>query len=280
VALPGTAPAAIAVAQEGVWVYSVESGDLNLVDPTAGTVLRTNHVGGFGSHLAVLPGGRLAVGRFDTGGLGSYVLVVDPAAESGMGFGTHPVGALTVDDEGYVYALEKGGHLLRLDKATFAEVGSARVEVDDEHMEVVIADGAAWVSSDHTPIRRVSVDDMTVTDTIDVGGGIPFVVADGRIWGARPGTMWVLDPATKIVTREIPMPGVDEILGMDVDSASSEAWLAVRLPGRVGAVLRMDLTTGAFTGTSPVSLPAAVRIVGPAIYVASYLDNELLVYRL
>lgn len=272
--LPGSAPAAIAVTADATWVYSIESGDITSV---AG-ITQTIHVGGLGSHLVPAGGGRLVVGRFDNGGSGDYLLLVDPASGGIDGFSTGPIGSVAVGDDGDIYALEKAGRLLRVDPSTGSIVGSGRVDVHDEHMEVVVTDGSAWAASDHTPLQRLALPELTVTDSIDVGGGIPFVVADGRIWGARPGTMWVLDPATKAVVREIPLPGVEEILGMDVDPATDEAWFAVRLAGRVGAVLRMDLSDGSFTGTARVSLPAAVRIVGQQVLVASYLDNELLVY--
>ena len=275
--LPGSAPAAMVVAQAGVWVYSIESGDVTLTDPTAGTTGTTVHIGGFGSHVVLGKNGQLYVARFETGGSGSYLVRIDPAS-GGVSYGsTGVLGALTESD-GFLYALEKDDHLVRIDETTLQATATADIDIDDEHMEVVIADGAAWVSSDHTPVRRVALPGMTVADTIDVGGGIPFVFTGDVIWGARPGTLWVLDPGTQ-ETREIPLPGVDEILAMDVDVDTNEAWLAVRMTGRVGAVLRVDVARGAIVGTAPVSLPAAVKIVGSEVYVASYLDNELLVYR-
>ena len=280
ISLPGAAPAAMVVAQEGVWVYSIESGDVTLTDPTAGTRGTSIHIGGFGSHLVVGNDGRLFAARFETGGSGSFLVAIDPASGE-LAYGrTGELGALTSAGD-FLYALEKADRLLKVDPASLEIAAAADVDIDDEHMEVVIAGGAVWASSDHTPLRRLSLSDLTVTDTIDVGGGIPFVVEGGLVYGARPGTMWVLDPATKAVTREIPLPGVEEILAMDVevDDAFPEAWLAVRMTGRVGAVLRLDLESGAIVGTSPVELPAAVKIVGADVYVASYLGNELLVYR-
>lgn len=268
------------VARDGVWVYSIESGDVTLTDPSAGTTSTSIHIGGFGSHLVVGNDGRLFAGRFETGGKGSFLVAIDPA-NGKLSYGTTgALGALTSAGD-FLYALEKADRLLKVDPATLEVAATADVDIDDEHMEVVIAGGAVWASSDHTPLRRLSLNDLTVTDTIDVGGGIPFVVEGGLVYGARPGTMWVLDPTTKIVTREIPLPGVEEILAMDVEAGDAfpEAWLAVRTAGRVGAVLRLDLDSGAIVGTSPVELPAAVKIVGGEVYVASYLGNELLVYR-
>ena len=44
----------------------------------------------------------------------------------------------------------------------------------------------------------------------------------------------------------------------------------------IGAVLRVDLATGAVVDEFPVSLPAAVRLDADHAWVASYLTNELL----
>jgi hypothetical protein len=276
--LPGTAPAAIAVAKSGLWVYSIESGDLSSVNTVTASVEETIHVGGLGSHIVPAADGGLFVGRFDNGGAGAsgYLLKVGPAPGSIGDIETGPIGSLAVDEDGYLYALEKADRLLRFNPEATDLVASASVAVDDEHMEVIVDRGAAWVSSDHTPLRRLSLPDLTVTDTLDVGGGIPFVAQREKIWGARPGTLWVLDEDTRQVEREIPLPGVDEILDLDVDAGLNEIWLGVRMTGRVGAVLRLDIASGAITGTYPVSLPASVSMIGPDVLVASYLDNELL----
>jgi outer membrane protein assembly factor BamB len=67
---------------------------------------------------------------------------------------------------------------------------------------------------------------------------------------------------------------VSEILAMDIDG--DDAWIAVRRPGQVGEVIRLDLRDGRVLGEYPVSLPAAVRIASDRVWVASYLTNELL----
>jgi DNA-binding beta-propeller fold protein YncE len=86
--------------------------------------------------------------------------------------------------------------------------------------------------------------------------------------------VWAIDAATNAVSRTIPLPNVIEVLAMDVDG--NDAWLAVRLTGRIGSVIRLDLEAGRLIGKYPVSLPAAVRIAGNRVWVASYLTNELL----
>ena len=78
--------------------------------------------------------------------------------------------------------------------------------------------------------------------------------------------IWAIDPATNDVARHVPLAGVIEVLALDVDG--DEAWLAVRHPGHVGAVLRLDLASGKKLLDAPVSLPAAVKLAGDRAWVA------------
>ena len=181
---------------------------------------------------------------------------------------------MTMGEEGSVLALEKADRLLRVDPAKRSIVDRVVVDIDDEHMEVVAASGAAWVASDHTPVRRISLPKLAVAGTIEVGGGIPFVTRNGLVWGARLDAVWAIDPARNAVSRTLALVDVSEILAMDIDG--DDAWIAVRRPGHVGAVIRLDLKDGRVVGEYPVSLPAAVRIAGNRVWVASYLTNELL----
>jgi hypothetical protein len=274
VALSGQAPAALAIDGDRMWVYEVESGDLSLVDLAAGRETRSVHFGGLGSHVVRGRDGTIIVARFDTGGSGEHLVTVDPVTGVIGGVPTDPLGAMTMGEDGSVLALEKADRLLRVDPAKRSIVDRVAVDIDDEHMEVVAASGAAWVASDHTPVRRISLPKLAVAGTIEVGGGIPFVARSGLVWGARPDAVWAIDPARNAVSRTLPLVDVSEILAMDIDG--DDAWIAVRRPGQVGEVIRLDLRDGRVLGEYPVSLPAAVRIASDRVWVASYLTNELL----
>ena len=91
---------------------------------------------------------------------------------------------------------------------------------------------------------------------------------------ASVSTSWKLDPSTNAISRHVDLVNVAEILGLDIDG--DDAWLAVRHPGQVGAVLRIDIATGAVVEEHAVSLPAAVKLDAEHAWVASYLTNELL----
>src|SRR3954468_24093318 len=93
VALSGQAPAALAIDGDRMWVYEIESGDLSLVDLAAGRETRTIHFGGLGSHVLRGADGILYVARFETGGSGDHLLVIDPASAAIDGVGTGPLGS-------------------------------------------------------------------------------------------------------------------------------------------------------------------------------------------
>jgi len=276
VGLSGQAPAALAIDGATLWAYDVESGDLSAVDTVAGRETGSIHFGGLGSHVVRGADRMLYVARFDTAGspadASGYLLQVDPRSGAISTIKTGPLGALARAPDGSLLALEKPDRLLRIEPRTRKIVGSARVDIDDEHMEVVAVGREAFVSSDHTPLRRIALGTMKVTATIDVGGGIPFVVRDGLVWGARPDAIWALDPKTNRLVRTIPLDDVSEILAMDIDG--TDAWIGVRRDG-TGYVLRIDLNDGHLVGHHLRPLPAAIRILGDRVWVADYLENEV-----
>ena len=69
-----------------------------------------------------------------------------------------------------------------------------------------------------------------------------------------------------------------QVLALDVDADAGEAWVAVRRPGRVGALLGVDLTSGALISETPVSLPAGVRLTAERAWVTDYERDELVEY--
>ena len=241
IALSGQAPDAIQIVGDRAWMLAGESGTLMEVDLAAARELRSIEVGFGATHLGLTAPATVAVARFDASGW-SYLPIVDTTSEAVNGVSTGALGALAAGEPGLVWALEKADRLLLVDVTGRKIIDSVSVEVDpNTHMEVQWGAGSAWVSSDATAVRRVRGSDRTIEATIETGGGVPFAFHDGLVWGARPDEIWAIDPATNQVARRIPLAGVIEVLALDVDG--DEAWLAVRHPGHVGAVLRLDLAS-------------------------------------
>ena len=154
-------------------------------------------------------------------------------------------------------------------------MGTTKVQVaENEHMDLVGIDGAVFAASDSTPVRRVRGTPLAIDATIETGGGVPFDDDGGLVWGARADELWAIDPAAGVVTRRYPLTDVAEILDLDVEG--DDAWIAVRHPGRVGAVIRLDLTTGDEVADVPADLPAAVVIAGESVWVTDYSSGALL----
>jgi hypothetical protein len=272
--LSGAAPDAIALDGGTAWVLAGEGGALMQVDLAGGREVRAFDVGFGATHLVLLRPGMAAVARFDDSEPGAFLQVVDLATGSVESVPTQALGGLAGGERGVVWALEKGGRLLKVDVAARRVLGETPVEIGQNvHTEVQWGAGSAWVGSDGTPVLRVAAD-LTKVDTIQVDTGLPFLVRGGLVWGAGPEQVWAVDPATNVVVRRVPLQNVTEVLALDI--AGQEAWLAVRRPGDFGAAIEVDLATGAVRSEFRVSLPAAVRIADDRVWVASYLTNELL----
>ncbi len=275
IALDGDGPLGIDLDGDRAWVVLTDSGGLAEVDLLTGEVIRTIDIGTGGQQVIAGPDETVYVGRYATGGVGEDIVKVDAASGSVSGIALGPIGGLGLDGE-QLWALQKTGEVTRIEAADHRITGSVAVHVDqDAHMDLVAGNGSAWVSGDRTPVHRLGGPDATVGADIETGGGIPLAVEGGLVWGARPDELWAIDPATDEVARRIALDGVDEILALDVDVDAGEAWIAVRKPGRVGAVIAVDLESGAVLSDTPVSLPAGVRLTADRAWVTDYERDEL-----
>jgi hypothetical protein len=275
IALGGRGPIGLDIVGDRAWVVLTDSGHLVEVDLAGQVVARTIAVGTGGSQVVATDDGVVYVGRFDTGGVGEDIAVVDAATGEVSGIAAGPVGGLTAEDE-HLWAFLKSGEVVLIDRATGESAGSETVHVDqDAHMDSVAGAGSVWVSGDRTPVHRISASEPKVVADIETGGGIPLAYAGGLVWGARPDELWAIDPASDKLTRRIPLTNVDEILALDIDAEAGEAWIAIRRPGRIGSVIAVDLDSEAVISESPVSLPAGVRLTADRVWVTDYDTNEL-----
>ena len=230
-------------------------------------------IGSSANWIKVLDDGHLVLSRYGPAPGRATLEIIDPTNGRVASATQEPIEGLDVDGR-TIWAFAKDGTVLAVDPAGQV-VGEKKIGIaENEHMDLVGTDGAAFASSDSTAVRRMSGAPLEVDATIETGGGVPFVKEGGLVWGARADELWAIDPASGTVIRRYPLTDVSEILDLDVKG--DDAWIAVRHPGRVGAVIRLDLATGNEVADIPVTLPAAVVIAGDSTWVTDYTSGALL----
>ena len=254
------------------WVVATDAGQLIDVDLATGATSPMD-IGSSPNWIKVLDDGRLVLSRYGPAEGRSTLEIIDPASRQVTSVSEVPIEGLDVDGR-TIWAFAKDGTVLAVDPDGRI-VGQTTIEIAaNEHMDLVGTGAVAFASSDSTAVRRVRGTPLAVDATIDTGGGVPFVEDGGLVWGARADELWAIDPAAGAVTRRYPLTDVSEILDLDVEG--DDAWIAVRHPGRVGAVIRLDLTSGDEVADLPAELPAAVVIAGDTAWVTDYTSGALL----
>jgi hypothetical protein len=260
------------VADGHAWVVATDAGQLVDVDLATGATAQMD-IGSSPNWIKVLDDGHLVLSRYARAPGRATLEIIDPANGRVTAAADDPIDALDVDGRN-IWAFVKGGMVLAVDPDG-QTVGQTTIEIaENEHIDLVGTGDAAFASSDSTAIRRVQGAPLSVDATIETGGGVPFVEDGGLVWGARADELWAIDPTAGAVTRRYPLADVSEILDLDVEG--DDAWIAVRHPGRVGAVIRLDLTTGEEVADIPADLPAAVVIAGNTAWVTDYESGALL----
>ena len=269
--VPG-GPLGLDIADGHAWVVATDGGQLVDVDLETGSSVPMD-IGSSANWVKVLDNNRLVLSRYGPAPGRATLEIIDVLDGAVTSIADEPIEGLDADDAG-IWAFAKSGTVIAADPDGRI-VGQALVQVaENEHMDLVGTGGAAFASSDSTPIRRVDRDPTAVSETITTDGGVPFVADGGLVWGARPDEVWAIDPATNAVTRRYPLSDVSEILDLDVEG--DDVWIAVRHPGRIGAVIRLDLATGEEVADIPVDLPAAVVIEDDRTWVTDYEAGALL----
>src|SRR5262249_33019274 len=157
---------------------------------------------------------------------------------------------------GRLWVVDPSGAVLAVDGASAKVVHRFAVPLDrNVHVNAVFGGDSVWVASDNGPLYRMNPG-TGKTSTLDVGGGVPFLVEGGRLWGARPDALWAVDLATARLARTIPLAGSIEVMALAV--GGDAIWVGLRHPGRIGAVVRLAASTGAVVGETPVDIPARI----------------------
>lgn len=256
----------LAVHQGAVWAISYDTSTLSRIDPATNQVTLTASLG---VPVATLlsTGDSLWAASYGGTPSDSKIMRIDPATGKPM-VSIEP-GEVCCDlsfGQGSLWAVDPGGQLLRVDVATNKIVGRTKVSVDrNAHTNVVYAGDSAWVSSDTTKLVRLKGGKAPGT-AYDVGGGVPFVAAQGRVWGASPTQIWAVDARTGRVAERIDLPMSIEVLSMAV--TPDTVWVGIRKPGRVGAVLEIDRSTRTVRrDLAEVAIPARIELTADAVWV-------------
>jgi hypothetical protein len=198
----------MAIHSGAVWAISYQAGNAGEDRPRLGCGA-VQAVPRSGIATVMATSDALWVGAYGTPS-SSRVYRIDPA--SGRVVATIAPGEVCCDlteGAGSVWVVDPGGAVVRIDPATNQVVGRFPVTLDRNwHINAVYAGDSLWVASDPTPLTRIKVADGT-TQTVDTGGGVPFLARDGVVWGAKPAELWTVDAATGQVTRRNPDPGLD-----------------------------------------------------------------------
>ena len=276
--LGGGGPLGIAVVDTTAFVVLEAAGELVTVDLQRGEVVDRLAIGS-GAMLVDANVERVVIGRYAAPD-GNGLLVMGRGGREVRGVATPELAGLSLNGLDRAWALGSAGEVLMVDLAARQVTDRGAIEVNElEHLNGIASGGSFFASSDTTPVRRLEVDGSGTpleTHVIETGGGIPFTVDGGLVWGARADELWAVDPATNEVRRRIPLTGLIEVLALDVDVARGEAWIAGRRPGQVGVVMDVDLASGDLRSEHATRLPAGVAIVGGRVWVTDYEADALL----
>lgn len=256
----------LAVHQGSVWAISSDTATLSRIDPATNQVTLTVVVG-VPVATILSTGETLWAASYGGTPQDSKILRIDPA--TGTPSATIEPGEMCCDlsfGQGSLWAVNPGGELLRIDIAANKIVSRVTVDIDrTAHTNVVYAGDSAWVSSDTTKLLRFK-DGKAPATAYDVGGGVPFVASEGKVWGASPTRIWAVEAATGRVADRIDLPMSIEVLSMAVTAET--VWVGIRKAGQVGAVLEIDrATTAVRRELTEVSIPARIELTDGAVWV-------------
>ncbi len=268
----------MALAYERLWVTHYESSVLSQIDPLLDRETATVEVGPWAASVSNI-GGLLWLAHYTPRAEDSRLTALDPSSGAVvLGAAVPPLCCELAGAGGKVWMIDPGGALLALDPATGGVVSTTPVALaPNVHMGLIADEWAVWLSSDTTPLTKVDPATGAVIAVIDVGGGIPMTVASGMVWGAGPHHVWAVDPFTDDVRVSLALENTIEVFSLVV--TDDAIWAAVRRPGYVGRVLRLDRATGQLTGEAEVALPARIVLSHGDVFVVDWETNSLLRFR-
>ena len=227
--LDGRTPTGIAVGLGAVWVAHGARGQVSLVEPQFGDVVRSVSVAGtaFGSE-----NGSVALdGESAWAAFGDSTLVHLDADGSPLGqtlAGTQPAGVVEAD--GSIWVTSSGdATVLRFNAQTFGEGPTRIFSVPSQPVGIVHAEESIWVASaGDGVVTRIDPSSGGIVQ-ISVFEGVETLAAGaGSVWAASPtaATVARIDPATNTVVARIEVGSAPAGLAVDGDFV----WVAAQAP--------------------------------------------------
>ncbi|MEO8208415.1 MAG: hypothetical protein ABI598_05215 [Chloroflexota bacterium] len=246
------APCALAANATSAWVTSIQTGQVDRIDPTTNSVVDRITVGGSPCGIAIGPDGRIWVAELKSG----TILAIDPLTlqVTGRIEGVGPQLWDLKSGFGSVWVVDRdAGMLLRVDPVT-ATV-SASIPIGRLGSGLAVTTSSVWVSDDADgSIRRIDPTSNAVVDSSDVGKSPSWFADDGagRLVIARRtgGSVLVVNPATGELGAAID----GWVQPLDGTVFGNDAWIP---DGSAGTITVLDLNVGAYLAR--YVLPEAVN---------------------
>jgi sugar lactone lactonase YvrE len=248
-----------------VWAVSYDAGTVVRIDPSTNAVTASVKVPLAAS--ALIEGDDLWVAAYGMGASDSAIHRIDRA--SGEKTARINAGEVCCDlsfGGGLLWVVDPNGSVKGIRPSDNTVVTTLAVPIDrNAHSNAVFAGGAIWVSSDTSALHRIDPNTTAITD-FDVGGGVPFLARDGVVWGASPAALWAVDEVTGQVVRHVDLKRSIEVLSLGVGSKT--VWVGIRRPGRVGAVVHVELDSGnVLEEFDDVDIPARIVLAFDSVWV-------------
>jgi streptogramin lyase len=262
---------------DAVWAISFEAGSISRIDPETGDVTLTERLGS-GAATVLSAGSQLWVAGYGMAPGASKLYRLDGAGTVQAEVSPGEVCCDLAEGAGRIWAIDPRGDLMGIDPARARVTDRWAVPFDPAtHTNVVFGGGSVWVGSDGTPLVQVDPATGAIDRMIETGGGPPFLAKDGLVWGAAPELIWAVDASTGEVVRSFPLEDSMEVISFGIGLGS--IWAGIRHPGYVGAVLRLDPSTGDVVADIPdVDIPARIAIGFGSVWVSDSGSSK--VYRI
>lgn len=201
----GTEPSGLATSGKYLFVTNMKSADLQVIDTTTTTVVRTIDLPGSGSGIAVGPGGDLWVTQNDNATVSrvSDPLSTSPTVTSySLPAGSKPSGVALSPDGTKVYVVEEGAKQVQELDASDGRLlhTSASGAIDNVPSGIAVTpDGDVWTGNDSLTAFTPDLTSPLDLRALDPEGfaGPPLVSPDGTtMYVGREDSIQVIDTAT------------------------------------------------------------------------------------